>query len=388
MKSPLLELCLDETEPPKAQIERLVRELIVSDKLPPRTRLPATQLLAKTWKAPVPTVHAALSALVKDGWLSRYHGSGTFVRERPRALKTIGIYFYGAELSHPEHRYLRAMNRCRMARIESLGMNWTVWNDPRPVEEYGKPWPAMVEAVRRGEIDAVVSPMVDLPHIGWLSNLPAPVAFSGPQSLRHSVSLDSSQLARLAVEALAGHGCRSIGLISAWPACLEAWQTADDLVPFNTFMAEVRRRGLETSDAWIVTSDRLRRTPSMSSEKWGYRAFMRLWSRPERPEGLVVITDAESLGVTMAILEKGIRVPETLRLAYHKNAEVDLFCPLPVTYVVQAADDVAAALLDGVQREFAGEKVEPAVVEFTVQEAPEEDAASGFDEAHAALAMV
>ncbi|MDD5707824.1 MAG: substrate-binding domain-containing protein [Kiritimatiellae bacterium] len=372
------------------QVRQWLRKRIGDGTIKPQDQLPPTHELASLLGTHVPAVHAAMRQLVREGMIVRGRGRGTFVRERPRALKTIGIYFFGGELSHPEYRYLRAVNRCLLDRVEALGMNWTVWNDPRPEKEHGEPWPALVDAIRHGDVDAVVSPIVDIPHIRWLRHLPTPVAFQcGLRIERPCVYADNSQMARLAVAALARQGCSSIGLISALPARrVDKYQTANHLALFRTFKDEVRRHGLSSDDAWIVTEDRFRNTPGMTSEEWGYRAFMQLWSQRERPEGLVVITDAESLGVTMAILEKGVRVPETLRLAYHKNAEVDLFCPLPVTYVVQKADDVAAALLDAVQREFAGEKVGPAVVEFTVQEAPEDDAAFGVVEAPAAMAGV
>jgi hypothetical protein len=42
---------------------------------------------------------------------------------------------------------------------------------------------------------------------------------------------------------------------------------------------------------------------------------------------------------------------------------VDLFCPLPVTRIVSSADEVAAALLDLVQRQFAGEGGESVILD-------------------------
>ncbi|MDD5705686.1 MAG: substrate-binding domain-containing protein [Kiritimatiellae bacterium] len=389
MKDDVPVFSVESPRPAWAQVRAHMKQCLVSGVWTPGMQLPSTKALAAQWNTHDRAVHRAMQALVKEGFLERHRPVGTFVRKRPRALKTIGIYFFGGELSHPEYRYLRAVNRCLLNRVEASGMRWEVWNDPRPMKEYGEPWPALVEAVRHGNVDAVVSPVTDVPHFNWLSKLPAPVAFSGPRSLRNSVAVDNSQLVRLAVESLARQGCRSIGLISPWPARLfEDHQTADLLVLFDTFMAEVRRRGIETSDEWIVTPDRFARPPTMTSEAWGYKAFMQVWSRPKHPEGLVVINDAESLGVTMAILETGVRVPETLRLAYHKNAEVDLFCPLPVTYVVQKADDVAAAMLELVQQQFEGKEVDQPVVGFTVQEALKEEATFGVVDAPAAMAGV
>jgi hypothetical protein len=91
----------------------------------------------------------------------------------------------------------------------------------------------------------------------------------------------------------------------------------------------------------------------------------------------VVMADAESVGVSMAMLEKGVQVPGDLRVAFHKNAEVDLFCPFPVTHIVSKVDDAAGVLLDNVQRQFAGAKVAPVVLKYTVQESAGQVGKSG-----------
>lgn len=357
----------------REQIADHVRSAIQSGAILPGCQLPPMRVLAKEWGADPMTVHRALATLEQEGLLIRRHGKGSFVRERSRSLKTIGLYYCGGALAHPEFRYLRAMHRALMDRIEASGRNWDVWNDPRPVEESERPWPALVDAIQRGSIDALVATQVDARHAVWLGKLPLPVAVLGSRHLPNSVSFDHSQLPRLAVDALVRQGCRSVGLISAWPSHpFEPEHTADVLVTYQTFMAEVKRHGLLTRGTWNVTPTEFRRTPPVSCEEWGYRAFMQVWDQPEHPDGLVVINDAEALGVTMAILEKGVRVPGQLRLAYHKNAEVSLFCPLSVTHLVSSADAAAAALLDLVQRQFAGEKTASAELGVTVEE-PDRD---------------
>ncbi|MDD5706377.1 MAG: GntR family transcriptional regulator [Kiritimatiellae bacterium] len=348
----------------RVQIAAHIRVAIESGRVAPGSQLPPVRALAQAWQADPMTVQRALVALEQEGLLVRRHGKGTFVRERPRALKTIGLYYYGGALANPEFRYLRAIHRCLTDRIEASGRNWDVWNDPRPAAEAGQAWPALLDAVKRGAVDAVIAAQVDAAHALWLDKLPVPVAIMGSRRMRKSIPHNLARLPRMAVEALARQGCRSVGLISAWPSrCFEPDHTDTVLVCYKSFMQEARKRKLRTLESWLVTPAELRRTPAMSCEEWGYKAFMRVWNQPRRPDGLVVINDAEALGVTMAILEKSIQVPDTLRLAYHKNAEVNLFCPLPVTHVVNKADDAAAALLESVQQQYDGKK--PVLEELT-----------------------
>ena len=60
----------------------------------------------------------------------------------------------------------------------------------------------------------------------------------------------------------------------------------------------------------------------------------------------------------MAIREKQVRVPEDLKLALHKNETIDLFCPMPATFVVASEREVARALIEQVQKQFRGETCE------------------------------
>lgn len=45
------------------------------------------------------------------------------------------------------------------------------------------------------------------------------------------------------------------------------------------------------------------------------------------------------------LVQAGIRVPQDLRLVLHRNAEVGLFCPVPVAFVDVHIAEVAAALI-------------------------------------------
>lgn len=351
----------EEPKPAYRQITDHIRNMVMSGELKPGAKLPSTQELSLLWNKQAPTIQAALTPLVREGLLVRYPYKGTFVSERQRQLKTIGLYYFGNKLSNPESRYIQTLHQCILNRIAAKNLRWAMWNDPRPPEEAVEPWDLLEDACRQGEIDALIAPLLDLPHEEWLRKLPIPQAFQG-STLPNTILGDSRQLTAKAVEELARQGCRSIGLISAWPSpTTEKPFDAILHASYQGFISEARARGLQTREEWIASKDE---TYPASAARFGYEAFTRIWAHPEHPEGLVVINDAESEGVTTAILERGLRIPEQLRLAYHKTQEVDLLCPFPVTYIGNSATESAEALLQLLEWQFEGKPVKPIVIGY------------------------
>ena len=76
--------------------------------------------------------------------------------------------------------------------------------------------------------------------------------------------------------------------------------------------------------------------------------------------------DVAATGVIAALLEQGVRVPDQLKLVVHKNSAVDIFCPLPATFIEVSTSAIAAALIGQVQKQFRGEPTQPVTVGFRV----------------------
>ena len=69
----------------------------------------------------------------------------------------------------------------------------------------------------------------------------------------------------------------------------------------------------------------------------------------------------------MAIQEKQVRVPNELKLALSKNESIDLFCPMPATFVVGSEREAARALMEQIQRQFRGESCEPISLPYKIR---------------------
>jgi len=60
---------------------------ILSDELPPGTRLPSTREVARRFRIHANTVSAAYGQLEREGWLEVRRGSGVYVRRKPQQAK-------------------------------------------------------------------------------------------------------------------------------------------------------------------------------------------------------------------------------------------------------------------------------------------------------------
>ena len=95
------------------QVEKLIIQKIKSKELPVGTRLPAEVSLAKQLGTHRLTVNKALSNLVKENYLYRIHGKGTFVSDHSKIqmakrelnkCRTIGVLFVGnGDIRHNDY---------------------------------------------------------------------------------------------------------------------------------------------------------------------------------------------------------------------------------------------------------------------------------------------
>ncbi|MBI4025861.1 MAG: GntR family transcriptional regulator [Verrucomicrobia bacterium] len=364
MKSPFSQLELDELQLPQRQIEKFVRGLIVAGKIAPSMRIPSTRELAETWGMPLPTVHAALAALNKDGLLVRQHGRGTFVRRREERLTWVGIYYPEKLFVEGGSQFVRSVHSQLKRVLDELKIQTNVWLDPRGDEEQGKPWPVLVSAAQRRKIQALILPQTDWPHLRWTNKLPIPVASFSTANLPNTVHLDLPRFAELSLRRLAEQGCRSVGLIA--PICPDSFEPGgnphDYFLFIKYFLRIAGELGLKIRNKWMRLTKHEHEMRGQSYVTYGYRQFHNLWQQVERPSGLVVSDDVTAQGAVMAILEKQVNVPGELKLVFDKNENINLPCPVPVSHLVASEREIAQALIKQVQRQFRGERCEPLVI--------------------------
>lgn len=369
MKGTLARIKVDHTVVGYRHIRDAVRARILSGKLRPNKKLPSTHEMAAHWNVNAGTVHAALAELVKEGLLIRQMRKGTFVREQKREerLASVGIY-YGIDIWAPNYSfYLQALHKALQTQLEQIDVQVAVCRDPRPSWQHRHAWAELADLARRRRIQAVISLTSEWGRHVWLNRLTVPcVHFTGAK-IPNRVDGDVHQQAEIAVRGIVEQGCRSVGLI--FP--INPGEATPDGSPsagvefLETFLDLSRQHGLQIRNPWIrVAPTGTLRAPTGETvqtwcERFGYEQFHELWRLPERPEGLVVLDDTVVRGTITALLEARVQVPEQLKLVFHKNAEVQLLCPLPATFVVFRVTEAAQAAIAMIQRLFAGQPCEP-----------------------------
>lgn len=305
----------------------------------PGDRLPPLRALRAELGVSQNTLRAALALLAHEGLVASRHGSGVYVLATPSApwvgiLTEYDITLPGAAaLSAPVFWHLRRILRER-------GRATTLYVGEVPPGGPGEG--RYCEAFRRDLLAHRLAGLVVLsaPDPALVPVLRAegiPVA-STVSELGAQVGQDHAGFVRNAVYALHAQGCRRIGLL--------AWHREAAIPAFRAVLEEL---GCELRPRWIRGDFEPAATAS------GWSQFRELWSaHPEHPDGLVVADDALYLGVQHAVLDMGLCVPERLQIATAMNRGSDIGVTLPILRFECDPAELAAALVDELEAQFAG----------------------------------
>lgn len=356
-----------EIAPAHEQVRDYLGSLILSGEFSAGFRLPSTQELARQLGTHTATAHRAMTELVEQGLLVRRVGYGTFVRGRSTKLSTVGIYCLQGPALLPESGGQRLVYAELLGLLQERELRVIRWMDERPMNRQTVPLPAMEEAIRTGQFDALVVPCVDMPHLSWLQKLSCPTAFGGHGSLPNSVLYDSSQMIEMGLDALVAQGCRSVGFVSPLNPGARLPVDHSGVNYFTFFRQQASRRGLETNDDWIQQGCIRAEIQDPTTESFGYRVVRKMWSSRQRPEGLFVFPDTVARGALLALSQLGVEVGRDVKLVAQQWVEAPIFCPLPATFLNLSAKAFAEALIAQVETQFAGGTCTHRSIPFTLE---------------------
>jgi DNA-binding transcriptional regulator YhcF (GntR family) len=352
-------------QPDYKRIFEGLRAQIVDGKLRPGTQLPSTRELAKTWRSNFLTIHTALTALAREGWLDRRHGSGTYIADPRFRLRCAGIY-HGADITaDPEQAYTRSLHFSLISQLEKMGKDTQVFIDSRPAKKQTKILPTLAEAIRHERIQCVIAPGLNGHNVNFLARLPIPVATMRNDLTPAWLDFDMKALFRESVRRLAAQGCRSIGLISG----MSHPPPGKPGTPDNFYMwfeEALQEEGLALNRRW----ERAPQKPVFSGfEKHGYLDFKNFWKEKSKPDGLIVFPDLVVRGVILAALEIGIHaVSRKMKFVFHRNAHLPILCPLAVTWATTNEDEMARGMIDLIQTQLRREEVAPLLMHHSFEE--------------------
>ncbi|MDR2551702.1 MAG: LacI family DNA-binding transcriptional regulator [Treponema sp.] len=136
------------------------------------------------------------------------------------------------------------------------------------------------------------------------------------------VNIDDAGAARKAADYLVSCGCRKIALMnsSARYSCTRRREEG--------YTEALEKAGLERNDDWIVHI-------SQTSYNLAFSYGTNLLSLPNRPDGILAVSDVYAIGAIHAARRLGIRVPEDLSVIGFDNISVSSMVDPPLTTLDQ-----------------------------------------------------
>jgi LacI family transcriptional regulator len=165
---------------------------------------------------------------------------------------------------------------------------------------------------------------------------------SGCQALSGTrLTVDYSIGIRQGVRHLAALGHRNIGFVYG-PERLYSVQTC--LAAFATSLDEL---GIVLEQGWIIAGDH--------SEQGGHRAMEQLLASARCPSAIICSNDAIAAGVVRAVINSGLRVPETISVIGLGDTPLARRALPPLTSIQIPPEEVARAAVSAMRSQVAGE---------------------------------
>lgn len=338
-----------------------LRNQLLQRKWKPGECLPTNRDMAEQFGTSLFTIQTALSPLVEEGLIERRRRFGTVVRHNPKVLTCAGIYCGDNLLDEWEFAFYRELSRELQRQLGGGDVETKLFVDMRATSEHTEPLPDLVRAIESREIQALLVPLCDWRTIPWLKQLPVPKSFCTSDTEVNPVGSDTEQMLELALAHLRDQGCRSVGMIST----VRKPQDVDSphFKMYKTFIDQVSDFGLKIRNEWVIHAE----GHVVDHERFGYDSFKQLWVGSELPDGIFVFPDASARGVSAAVLELGVCVPDGLKLVFHHNSGVDWFCPLAADRVETDTARWATEMITQIRRQMDGQDVAPIRVPSTLK---------------------
>jgi alanine racemase len=209
---------------------------------------------------------------------------------------------------------------------------------------------SLARALDRATVDGVVALGLDErhPEMGSIrhAGLPAVVVDAPAWPGHRAILIDDEGGARQAATHLLGLGHRDLLVMGVEPAVGEDPDGGVAGRRLTGYRSAFAAAGVD------VPPERIVRPPA--TIEGGEAAFVRVWSRGERPTGVLCMSDAAAAGVLVAARRLGVRVPEELSIVGFDDLPLTRFTDPPLTTVHQPVrrkgEAAASMLLEALRR--------------------------------------
>lgn len=307
-----------------------LREKIESGALPSGLLLPSLRKLAQLWGTNFFSVKLATDALQEAGLLTKHQGCGMFVASPLEKPARVGIYL--SEVPYNRQNFIAFAVQCELLceRLDAAGIDYVIWRDTREAREHTTAPQAMQQAIAKKQVQAICGVNIRRYDMGWFCRLPIRKTyltanrFFQPGFAAMAADLQQQGRERIAIISPEGQESR-------WSFIVEGFRDAGVRIP-------PRRLRIFNEQEYL----------QYDWSELGYRAAMELLTARRPPDALIVYPDNAVPGVIHAILQLGLKVPGDLTTIFHRNVELNYFCPFPSTYIDTSLSAMADQLFTSV----------------------------------------
>ncbi len=320
----------------------------VGEKIPPESQL------AARFAVTVMTIREAVRVLVEEGILERRQGSGTYVADR-KTRQHVAV-LTELDIANPSVSYfcLCLIHQLRLCLTQQGYSSRLYTGTLAPGEVSDAPtYPEFIEDLNRKRICGVL-PVITRPHSAWIqkaAELQVPVV-GNAEWYRYGIRGDSAKMIREGVQHLVRHNRRRVAFLG-WNWGTSANGHGGHRLS-EVFRKAMRKAQVPVHPEWV----RYDFHPGRIGAGWDQ--FREIWAgRQEKPDGLLISDDMLFKDVVVAILELGIRVPDSLMIVTHANRNSNILCPFPVTRMECNPDEYAQTMTTMLIRLMQGQSLRP-----------------------------
>lgn len=339
--------------PNPERIEQFYTREILSGALPPGTRLPPSNEIAKTWSVSATVVQRAMRRLSSAGLVDRERKSGTVVRDRvERAL--IGLVI-GPSLADETAHYFRAISTAIESLLNRQLFSLRVYDGVHPmslhiIEDY---YP--LELLKIDCLHYQVKGLILLstgakepPEIAQTS-LPK-VQFEFNHLRTSDIRFDVEDMAKTVLDEMQARHCNRHLIISnsAEKKRRTDWQFAFD-------EQASRMKGVTLEYLTLPLEKRGHHVEELAFRTM--QSIIRQWQEnpDSRPDSIFIMDDIQARGVCMALLQGQVHVPDEMKVVVNATDSIVHHYGMPVYRYEHSAMEIASKLHNLLWARISGE---------------------------------
>ncbi len=304
-------------------------------------KLPTVLELAKRFDVSKHSISCALDILARDGIVKKWQGSGVYVADQTAHQHVAVLLELDISLPDISIFWRQVAQQVRLG-LRAKGFRTRLYaGHDRPGSDMTKqPCADLVEDVLADQVSgAVVVWGSVLPD--WARHLQThhhPIV-SSFREFGPSIEFDYELMVREGVQRLIAAGRRDLALIE-WTAPVHNTRNRSRLM--QMFASELANHGISYKEAWTRHDIH----PVLDGAGWA--EFREIWAAVDgkKPNGLLITDDILFRGAAQAIKELGIRVPDQLMVATHRNKGTLPPCEFPVDVAEADPDEYAQVMVE------------------------------------------